>query len=186
MLFFTMGLLLLDAASGSSSGGGLRSLSLVLSSKMPQLRQLEHPTTVAATVERTLKPFGSRHPPQISRRRILEAAAEEEDGHCLPCIPGSFSLSDANGGYACMPCPPGTFSNRSASASCLECPPGYEDAFNSTGCAKCMPGFSSSGGNACTPCKEGYFSAVQGSSQCLACSRYICCCLVSFFSMILL
>ena len=171
MLLFLSALVLsvLHASHPAAASKGLRSLSMVSLNKMPRQERPLHTMIVKSKATRSLEPFSNNN---WQSRRILQVAAAAEDEYCLPCHPGSFSSADANGGYACMPCSPGTYSNTSASASCLECPPGYEDAFNRTGCTKCMPGFSSAGGKACSQCNEGYFSAVQGSSQCMACSRY--------------
>lgn len=123
------------------------------------------------------------------------AGTEEDDGNCVPCAAGSFSLA---GGVcqACLPgtfsrmrssncsvCPSGTVSKASGSSTCDECPPGRYEVDHalclecpsgtvsgpaSQTCSQCDAGRVSKGFVACEPCSGGTF-ATAGSSGCQRC-----------------
>ena len=111
----------------------------------------------------------------------------DEEGLCVPCLPGTASLG---GDAPCRACDPGTFQPFAEQANCEACPVGTSQSeAASVSCEPCAPGFSSrgktgsldcspcdpgqeapnNGSERCSLCPRGYYSAAEGSSRCTPC-----------------
>ena len=114
--------------------------------------------------------------------------AANQEGQCIPCLPGT---SSPGGTSQCRTCDPGTHQPLEGQGSCESCPVGhYQANSGSVSCTPCDAGSSSrgqtgafacslcepgqeaprNGSQRCTPCKRGHYSENEGAATCLQCT----------------
>ena len=114
--------------------------------------------------------------------------AANQEGQCIPCLPGT---SSPGGTSQCRTCDPGTHQPLEGQGSCESCPVGhYQANSGAVSCTPCDAGSSSrgqtgqfacslcepgqeaprNGSQRCTPCKRGHYSENEGAATCLQCT----------------
>ena len=91
-----------------------------------------------------------------------------DQGACVPCEAGSFSLAGAS---ECTKCSAGTYQNITGQSGCKICEAGSKSASGAAECELCPPGrFAAESGMAhCDPCGPGTAQASAGARKCEPC-----------------
>ncbi len=114
-----------------------------------------------------------------------------QDGDCVNCFAGTYSLAGAVDYRGCIYCSAGSYSSFQGATTCQTCSPGsynknvayfecqvcssgsYAATSGASTCQICEPGSYSAalGATACQICPLGLYSATQGSSSCTLCAQ---------------